>query len=180
MAMEEDLQGRHVIKVKLLIRQQTLAQQVSKMFSDIFQIPSVPDDVWVFVQKAEQAYQASYCFEAIDLLKEAVLMCEKLWKSNLGYQQHECMHLRVIRVELKELTNKIRDSLILRTQNRVQMGERESFEHELVDQHGGQGFNKDEWSQLMHSYAKEIRNKFPQVAFAPRSPKKRRRRRRAV
>ena len=78
MAMEEDLQGRHVIKVKLLIRQQTLAHQVSKMFCDIFQTPSVPDDVWVFVQKAEQAYQASYCFEAIDLLKKAVLMCENL------------------------------------------------------------------------------------------------------
>ena len=188
MAMEED--GHHVIKVQLLIRQQALAQQVSKMFSDMFQIPSVPDDVWVlvrkaeqdyqvFVQNAEQHYQASYyCFEAIDLLKQAVLMCKKLWKRNSEYEQHdECMHLLVIKVELKELTNKIRDSLILRTQNRVQMGERESFEHELVDQHGGQGFNKDEWSQLMHSYAKEIRNKFPEVAFAPRRPHKRRRRR---
>ena len=180
MAMEEDLQRRHVIKVNLLIRQQTLAQKVSKMFYDIFQTPSVPDDVWVFVQKAEQAYQASYCFEAIDLLKKAVLMCEKLWKRNLEYEQHECMHLLVIKVELKELTNKIRDSLILRIQNRLQIADRESFEHELVDQHGGQGFNKEEWSQLMNSYAKEIRNKFPQVAFAPRSPKKRRRRRRAV
>ena len=57
------------------------------------------------------------------------------------------------------------------------MGERESFEHELVAQHGGQGFNKDEWSQLMHNYAKEIRNKFPEVAFAPRRPHTRRRRR---
>ena len=190
MAMEED--GHHVIKVQLLIRQQALAQQVSKMFSDMFQIPSVPDDVWVlvrkakqdyqvFVQNAEQHYQASYyCFEAIDLLKQAVLMCKKLWKRNSEYEQHECMHLLVIKVELKELTNKIRDSLILRIQNRLQIADRESFEHELVDQHGGQGFNKDEWSQLMHSYAKEIRNKFPQVAFAPRSPKKRRRRRRAV
>ena len=176
MAMEED--GHHVIKVQLLIRQQALAQQVEKMFSDIFQIPSVPDNVCVlvrkaeqdyqvFVQNAEQHYQASYCFEAIDLLKKAVLMCEKLWKRNLEYEQHECMHLRIIRVELKELTNKIRDSLILRIQNRLQIADRESFERELVDQHGGQGFNKDEWSQLMHSYAKEIRNKFPEVAFAP-------------
>ena len=192
MAMEEDLQGRHVIKVKLLIRQQTLAQQVSKMFSDIFQIPSVPDNVCVlvrkaeqdyqvFVQNAEQHYQASYhCFEAIDLLKQAVLICKKLWKSNGMYEQHECMHLLVMKVELKELTNKIRDSLILRIQNRLQIADRESFEHELVYQHGGQSFNKDEWSQLMHSYAKEIRNKFPQVAFARRRPKKRRRRRRAV
>ena len=188
MAMEED--GHHVIKVQLLIRQQALAQQVAKMFSDMFQIPSVPDDVWVlvrkaeqdyqvFVQNAEQHYQASYhCFEAIDLLKQAVLICKKLWKRNGMYEQHECMHLLVMKVELKELTNKIRDSLILRTQNRVQMGERESFEHELVDQHGGQGFNKDEWSQLMHSYAKEIRNKFPQVAFKKR--RRRHRRRRAV
>ena len=187
MAMVEG--GHHVIKVQLLIRQQALAQQVSKMFSDMFQIPSVPDDVWklvrkakqdyqVFVQNAEQHYQASYyCFEAIDLLKQAVLMCKKLWKRNSEYEQHD---LLVIKVELKELTNKIRDSLILRIQNRLQIADRESFEHELVYQHGGQSFNKDEWSQLMHSYAKEIRNKFPQVAFAPRSPKKRRRRRRAV
>ena len=165
MAMEED--GHHVIKVQLLIRQQALAQQVEKMFSDIFQIPSVPDNVCVlvrkaeqdyqvFVQNAEQHYQASYyCFEAIDLLKQAVLMCKKLWKRNSEYEQHD---LLVIKVELKELTNKIRDSLILRIQNRLQIADRESFERELVDQHGGQGFNKDEWSQLMHSYAKEIRN----------------------
>ena len=187
MAMEED--GHHVIKVQLLIRQQALAQQVSKMFSDMFQIPSVPDDVWVlvrkaeqdyqvFVQNAEQHYQASYCFEAIDLLKQAVLMCKKLWKRNSEYEQHECMHLLVIKVELKELTNKIRDSLILRIQNRLQIADRESFERELLDQHGGQGFNQDEWSQLMHSYAKEIRNKFPQVAFKKR--RRRHRRRRAV
>ena len=154
MAMEED--GHHVIKVQLLIRQQALAQQVEKMFSDIFQIPSVPDNVCVlvrkaeqdyqvFVQNAEQHYQASYhCFEAIDLLKQAVLICKKLWKRNGMYEQHECMHLLVMKVELKELTNKIRDSLILRTQGCVQMGERESFEHALVAQHGGQGFNKDE------------------------------------
>ena len=81
------------------------------MFSDIFQIPYVPDDVWVFVQKAEQAYQASYCFEAIDLLKEAVLICKKLWKSNGMYGQHECMHLLVIKVELKELTIKKRKKM---------------------------------------------------------------------
>ena len=184
MAMEED--GHHVIKVQLLIRQQALAQQVEKMFSDIFQIPSVPDNVCVlvrkaeqdyqvFVQNAEQHYQASYhCFEAIDLLKQAVLMCKKLWKRNSEYEQHD---LLVIKVELKELTNKIRDSLILRIQNRLQIADRKSFERELLDQHGGQGFNQDEWSQLMHSYAKEIRNKFPEVAFAPRRPHTRRRRR---
>ena len=188
MAMEED--GHHVIKVQLLIRQQTLAQQVEKMFSDIFQIPSVPDNVCVlvrkaeqdyqvFVQNAEQHYQASYhCFEAIDLLKQAVLICKKLWKGNGMYEQHECMHLLVMKVELKELTNKIRDSLILRIQNRLQIADRKSFERELLDQHGGQGFNQDEWSQLMHSYAKEIRNKFPQVAFKKR--RRRHRRRRAV
>ena len=155
MAMEDHLRRLHVIEVALAIRKQTLAQEVSNMFDDISHVSAVPYEVLVSVQEAEQAYQASNCFEAIDLLKKAVLMCDNIWESNLEY---ECIDLRVIRVELKELTNKIRDSLILRTQNRVQMGERESFEHELVDQHGGQGFNKDEWSQLMHSYAKEIRN----------------------
>ena len=170
MAMEEHLRRLHVLEVALAIREQTLAQEVSNMFDDISHVSAVPYKVLVSVQEAEQAYQASNCFEAIDLLKKAVLMCENLWESNLEYEQHEYMDLRVIMVELKELTNKIRDSLIIRIQGCVQMGERESFEHELVAQHGGIGFRLDEWSQLMHSYHKEIRNKFPAEAFAPRRP----------
>ena len=116
MAMETHLRRLHVIEVALAIRKQTLAREVSKMFDDISHVSAVPPQVLVYVQSAQQAYQASNCFEAIDLLKKAVLMCDNIWESNLEY---ECIDLRVIRVELKELTNKIRDSLILRTQSRA-------------------------------------------------------------
>ena len=126
------------------------------------------------VQEAAKAYKASGCFKAIQLLKKAVLMCDNIWERNL---ECECIHLlRVIRVELKELTNKIRDSLIIRIQGCVQMGQREWFEHELVAQHGGNGITWDEWSQLMHSYTKQIRSKFPAEAFAPMRTKRKRRR----
>ena len=176
MAMETHLRRLHVLEVALAIRKQTLAQEVSNMFDDISHVSAVPYKVLVSVQEAEQAYQANNCFEAIDLLKKAVLMCENLWESNLEYEQHEYIDLRVIIVELKELTNKIRDSLIIRIQGRVPTGQRKCFERQLVAQHGETDITRDEWSQLMQSYEKEIRSKFPADAFAPMKTKRHRRR----
>ena len=58
------------------------------------------------VQEAAKAYKASGCFKAIQLLKKAVLMCEQLCESNLEYI--------VLKHELKDLINNIRDSLLIR------------------------------------------------------------------
>ena len=123
------------------------------------------------VQEAAKAYEASGCFEAIQLLKKAVLMCEKLFESNLEYI--------VLKHELKDLMNNIRDFLIIRTQCCVQMGQRESFKNMLDAAHGGGGITDgDEWSQLMQSYQKQIRQMFPDEAFPPNKTKRRGKRRR--
>ena len=72
-------------------------------------------------------------------------MCEQRFKSNLEYI--------VLKHELKDLINNIRDSLIIRIQRCVQMGQRESFKNMLDAAHGGGGITDlDEWSQLMQSY----------------------------
>ena len=110
------------------------------------------------VQEAAKAYAASGCFEAIQLLKKAVLMCENLCESNLEYI--------VLKHELKDLINNIRDALIIRIQRCVQMGQRESFKNMFDAAHGGGGITDvDEWSQLMQSYQKQIRQMFPNEAF---------------
>ena len=121
------------------------------------------------VREAAKAYEASGCFEAIQLLKKAVLMCEQLCESNL-----ECI---VLKHELKALINNIRDSLIIRIQCCVQMGQRESFKNMLDAAHGGGGITDlDEWSQLMQSYQKQIRRMFPDEAFPPKTMRHKRRR----
>ena len=66
--------------------------------------------------------------------------CEQRCKDNLEYI--------VLKHELKDLINNIRDSLIIRIQRCVQMGQRELFKNMLDAVHGGGGITDvDEWSQ---------------------------------
>ena len=120
------------------------------------------------LQAAVTAYtrDASNCFEAIRLLKEAVVICDNCAGGNLNYI--------VLKNALKHLMNKIRDSLIIRTQRCVQMGQPEVFKDMLHATHGGGGIaSLDEWSQLMQSYEKQIRQRFPVEAFPTKRKHKR-------
>ena len=147
------------------------SEQVSLMFHSIEKTAHGQKllEVHGHVQEAAKAYEASGCFKAIQLLKKAVLMCENLCESNLEYI--------VLKHELKDLINNIRDALIIRIQRCVQMGQRESFKNMLHAAHGGGGITDlDEWSQLMQSYQKQIRRMFPDEAFPPKTKTNKRRR----
>ena len=124
------------------------------------------------LQEAVTAYirdhNASNCFEAIRLLKETLVICDNGRGGNLDYI--------VLKHELKNIMKKIRDSLIIRTQRCVQMGQPELFKEMLDAAHGGGGITTlDEWSQLMQSYEKQIRQRFPVEAFPARRKHKWRR-----
>ena len=169
-AMEDRL---HEIDIQraLADADKVCSEQVSLMFHSIEKMAHEQNlfRVHGHVQEAAKAYEASGCFEAIQLLKNAVLMCEQLCESNLEYI--------VLKHELKDLINKIRDSLIIRIQRCVQMGQRESFKDMLDKAHGGRGVTDlDEWSQLMQSYQKQIRRMFPDEAFPPKTKRNKRRR----
>ena len=108
-AMEDRL---HEIEIQraLAIRGQSLEEEVSQMFHSMFHVSDVPSEVLFYVQEAAKAYQGSNCFKAIQLLKKVVLRCEDLWQSTSEYEYI------VLRVELKNLINNIRDSLVIRIQ----------------------------------------------------------------
>ena len=147
------------------------SEQVSLMFHSIEKTAHGQKllEVHGHVQEAAKAYEASGCFKAIQLLKKAVLMCENLCESNLEYI--------VLKHELKDLINNIRDSLIIRIQRCVQMGQRESFKNMLrAALGGGRITDLDEWSQLMQSYQKQIRRMFPDEAFPSKTKRHTRRR----
>ena len=167
----EDRPHKIEIQRALADADKVCSEQVSLMFHSIEKTAHGQKllEVHGHVQEAAKAYEANGCFKAIQFLKKAVLMCEKLFESNLEYI--------VLKHELKDLMNNIRDSLIIRTQCCVQMGQRESFKNMLDAAHGGGGITDgDEWSQLMQSYQKQIRQMFPDEAFPPKTKRNKRRR----
>ena len=168
--MEDHL---HEIEIQRVLADadKVCSEQVSLMFHSIEKMAHEQNlfRLHGHAQEAAKAYKASGCAEAIQLLKKAVLMCENLCESNLEYI--------VLKHEVKDLINNIRDSLIIRIQRCVQMGQRESFKNMLDAAHGGGGItNLDEWSQLMQSYQKQIRRMFPDEAFPSKTKRHRRRR----
>ena len=146
------------------------SEQVPEMFDSIEKMAHEQNlEVHGHVQEAAKAYAASGYFGAIQLLKKAVLMCEQRCKNNLEYI--------VLKHELKDLINNIRDVLIIRIQRCVQMGQRQSFKNMLGAAHGGGRITDlDEWSQLMQSYQKKIRQMFPDQAFPSKTSRKKQRR----
>ena len=164
----EDRPHKIEIQRALADADKVCSEQLSLMFQSIEKTAHGQNllEVYGHVQEAAKAYEANGCFKAIQFLKKAVLMCEKLLESNLEYI--------VLKHELKDLMNNIRDSLIIRTQCCVQMGQRESFKNMLDAAHGGGGITDgDEWSQLMQSYQKQIRQMFLDEAFPPNKNKRR-------
>ena len=146
------------------------SERVREMFDSIGKMAHEQNlEVHGHVQEAARAYAASGYLGAIKLLKEAVLMCkcEQRCKDNLEYI--------VLKHELKDLINNIRDSMIIRIQRCVQMGQRESFKNMLRATHGGGRITDlDEWPQLMQSYQKKIRQLFPAQAFPSKTSRRKR------
>ena len=75
------------IQRALVYADKVCSEQVSLMFHSIAKTAHEQNlfRVHGLVQEAAKAYEASGCFEAIQLLKKAVLMCEQLCESNLEY-----------------------------------------------------------------------------------------------
>ena len=145
------------------------SERVREMFDSIGKMAHEQNlEVHGHVQEAARAYAASGYLGAIKLLKEAVLMCKCEQRDNLEYI--------VLKHELKDLIINIRDVLIIRTQRCVQMGQRESFKNMLrAALGGGRITDLDEWSQLMQSYHKNIRQLFPAQAFPSKTSGKKQR-----
>ena len=148
------------------------SERVREMFDSIGKMAHEQNlEVHGHVQEAARAYAASGYLGAIKLLKEAVLVCksEQRCKDNLEYI--------VLKHELKDLIINIRDVMILRTQRCVQMGQRESFKNMLrAALGGGRIADLNEMSQLMNSYHKTIRQKFPAQAFPSKTSRRKRKR----
>jgi hypothetical protein len=103
---------------------------------------------------------ASGCFDAMRSLDQAIVVCENGVPLDLNYV--------FLKNEIGVIRMKVRDSLIVRTQLEVPIGDRKVFE-EALDAASGEGYIIDKpsalHSQLMHCYKKQIWDRYHEEAF---------------
>jgi hypothetical protein len=101
---------------------------------------------------------ASGCFDAMRSLDQAIVVCDNGVPLDLGYI--------FLKNEICVIRMKVGDSLIVRTQLEVPIGDRKVFEDEL-DAASGEGciIENNFRSQLMHNYKMQIWERYPEEAF---------------
>ena len=120
------------------------------------------NDALVYLGKAAWSYfgddGASGCFNAVRLLEMGIVACEHGQSFSLDYI--------FLKNEIRVLCKKVRDSLIVRTQLGVVIGDKAVFEDALNAAYGEVIDKKSQlYSLLMQSYKKQIWEAYPDEAF---------------
>ena len=121
------------------------------------------DSIYTYIQQTWDACirsrgPSNYC-EAIHLLEQPVKILEE------AVLHRDLDHIFPLHVH-RTLINKIRDSLIIRIQLSVDIGNRQLFKEALAAAYGEDDLsNPTTWSQMMQSYKKQIKTRFPEEAF---------------
>ena len=120
------------------------------------------NDALVYLDQAAVSYFGSGgahgCFDALRSLDKAICACEHGAVMSLDYL--------FLKHEIRVLCRTIRDSLIVRIQSRVVVGDKEAFEDALSAAYGERMDKKSQlYSLLMNSYKKQIWDRYPNEAF---------------
>jgi hypothetical protein len=161
------LERENEIYIELMTLETGFGEAVSEMLQQADETARLNDlsEPLLHLGRAAESYfrdggGASGCFDAMRSLEQAIVVCENGVPLDLEYV--------FLKHEIGVLCKKVRDSLIVRTQLEVPIGDRKVFE-EGLDAASGEGCIIDKKSKLhsilMLSYKKQIWERYPEEAF---------------